>query len=230
MLIAFYFPRLARHHPGHSISPNPAVQHHLPSHSTSPNTHQHHQHHLQRIEKPYSPQGSPESQIGNVYHSPPPGYTPTEEFTAQVSPTQTMNGVRQASPRFETEANKKTYTNLTTPPVEHKGLHEQDKASYNMYSTAASLTTQIHDKYNGFVASSSQMWCAQDAMRESQQRQSTVIACQSAQRPTNPHANSTPHIGSRGEMAPFVHLRDLLYEDLNRDEFDVYLKKETSNL
>lgn len=231
MLITFNFLRLAHHH---SISPNPAMQHHLPNHPASPSAPHHHPpHHLQRMEKPYSPQGSPESQPGSVYHSPPPGYTPTEEFAAQVSPAQpmSMNGVPQASPRFETEASKKTYINLATPPMEQKGSHEQDKAPYNMYASATTPATQTHEKYNGFAAASAnQMWRAQEAVRESQQRHSTVIACQGTQRSAHPHASSSGRIGPRGEMAAFERLTDLLYDDLNRDEFDVYLKKETWNL
>ena len=97
-----------------------------------------------------------------------------------------------------------------------------------MYASAAAPTTQTHEKYNGFAAASaSQMWRAQEAMRESQQRHSTVIACQGAQRSAHPHASSNGRIGPRGEMAAFERLTDLLYDDLNRDEFDVYLKKET---
>ena len=215
---------MAHHHTSHPISPSTGIPHHLTNHANSPIAHNP-QPHLNGAEKPYSPHGSPESQTSSVYLSP-PGYTQTdEEFTSQVSP-HTIGAVRQASPRFDAESHKKTYINLSTPPVEAKGIHGDEKAQY-MYSPATT-PTHLQEKYNGFVSSSNQVWRAQEAIaaRECQPRPSTIIACQAAQRSGISHASSNPR-GQRGEMGAFEHLTDLLYDDLNRDEFDVYLKKET---
>ena len=215
---------MAHHHTGHALASNTVISPHLPTdHATSP-TSQHPQHHLNRAEKPYSPHGSTESQNSSVYVSP-GAFTRTEdEFASQVS-SQTINGVRQTSPRFEVENSKKTYINLSTNPVEAKGISEQETSPY-MYSSATT-STHLQEKYNGFT--SSQAWRAHETMagRESQASPSNIIACQSSQLPTISHASSNPRVGQRGEMGAFARLTDLLYDDLNRDEFDVYLKKET---
>lgn len=212
------------------MSPNTtAIPQHFQSHAaSSPSVHSPQLHLNRPPEKTYSPHGSPESpHCSSVYLSP-PAYT-EEDYSAQaVSPQAQMSGVRQCSPRFEAENVKKTYTNLTSPHVEGSGMHSEEKAHFSY----PSVTTSPHlaEKYNAFPASSSQQWQrGQDAIatRESLGRPSTVIACQTAQRPTIPHANSNLPTGQRGEMGAFEHLRDLLYDDLNRDEFDVYLKKET---
>ena len=111
--------------------------------------------------------------------------------------------------------------------METKGVQGEEKGPY-IYSPATT-PTHLQEKYNGFVGSSNQVWRAQEAMaaRESQPRPSTIITCQGAQRSTISHAGLNAGAGQQGEMGAFARLTDLLYDDLNRDEFDVYLKKET---
>lgn len=214
---------MLNHLANHSLSPDAVIPHHLSNHGGSPAPHNH-QLYLNRVERPYSPQGSPESQTSSVYLSP-PMYPQTEDDYAQQVHPQTMSGVRQTSPRFEAESSKKTYINLSTPPVEGKGVHGGEKSPY-AYSPATT-PTHLQEKYNGFVASSNHAWRAQEAItvRESQARPSTVIACEAAQRPTISHASSTARVGQLSDISAFDHLRELLYDDLNRDEFDVYLVK-----
>ena len=218
---------MLHHHASHPISPNSSISHHLPNHINSPTTHNP-QHHLNGGEKRYSPHGSPESQTSSVYLSP-PNYAQTEDdYSAQVSP-QNIGVVRQTSPRFDTENTKKTYINLSTPPMEAKGVQQGEEKGPYMYSPATT-PTHLQEKYNGFVGGSNQVWRTQEAAiaaRESQQRPSTIIACQAAQRSAMSHAGLNHGVGQQGEMGAFARLTDLLYDDLNRDEFDVYLKKET---
>lgn len=139
-----------------------------------------------------------------------------------------MNGVRPASPRFETDSSsKKTYISFSTPRIESKAAHGKVNLKTPYVYSLPTAPAHLHEKYNGFAATtSSQAWRAQEilAARESQPRASTVIACQGTQRSAS--CNGNPRTGQRSEMGAFEHLAQILYDDLNRDEFDVYLKKE----
>lgn len=99
---------------------------------------------------------------------------------------------------------KKPNSNVSSSEVKEVA---SEKASYGYNATS--------NKYNNTTYSAA-MW-----------REESTTEC-SRRASSHPGVQRTSHVrqNQRGEMGAFEHLTELLYDDLNRDEFDVYLKKE----
>lgn len=210
-------------------------------------------HHAHRGEKAYEVGhghgvAALESHTSSVYLSP-PAYEGKEDENEIANEPCLPCGV--GLERCENAPERKTYIDLSNPSF--GGASNARNNSYederSVYPYSPNTPTGLHeiraDRYvqvrPSFAVRGQQYIAVSPAPREENQcKVVSVIACQttsaqttSSQRNVGNHETSS---GSRGgtaksgegsSMGAFEHLTELLYDDLNRDEFDVYLKKET---
>ena len=135
------------------------------------------------------------------------------------------------------ETERKTYINLSAPNFgTSRGRNSwgDESPAYPYFPTTP---TRLNERY-GLPAPRPQFrgHCVSPSRGENLQSKAiSVIACQTTQpntrRAMSAHVATGARGGTKGHgealMGAFEHLKELLYDDLNRDEFDVYLKKET---